>query len=160
MPFYILLLNLEVDYTMIMPDFKDFPRNGRVIGFDWGARRTGVAITDESREFTFVRDPIVGGDMAQQMAKMAEKEKAVGIVIGLPLRTDGTESETTKMVRDVAEQVAHYTDLPICFIDETLTSSTAAEETKLHTIKDVKTKLDSQSARIILENAIAVINRL
>ena len=145
---------------MIMPDFKDFPRAGRIIGFDWGLRRTGVAVSDESREFVFVREPIVGGDMAQQMAKMAEKEKAVGIVLGLPMRTDGSESETTKMVRDVAKQIATYTNLPICFIDESLTSSTAAEETKLRTIKDVKTKLDSQAARIILENAIAVIKRL
>ena len=145
---------------MIVPDFKDFPRGGRLIGFDWGARRTGVAISDEMREFVFARNPIVSGDMAKQMAVMAEREKVVGIVIGLPLRTDGSESETTKMVRDVATQVANYTELPICFIDETLTSSSAAEQTKLRTVKDIKEKLDSASARIILENAIAVINRL
>ena len=145
---------------MIMPDFKDFPRAGRIIGFDWGASRTGVAVSDISREFVFVRPPIVGGDMAKQMADMANSENVVGIVIGLPLRTDGTESETTKKLRTIAGQVALYTDLPICFIDESLTSSTAAEETNLHNIKDVKEKLDSESARIILENAIAVINRL
>ena len=145
---------------MIMPDFKDFPRTGRIIGFDWGARRTGVAISDETREFVFVRDPIVSGDMAKQMAVIAEREKVVGIVIGLPLRTDGSESETTKMVRDVATQISNYTELPICFIDETLTSSFAAEQTKLRTVKEVKEKLDSASARIILENAIAVIKRL
>ena len=143
-----------------MADFKDFPRNGRVIGFDWGLRRTGVAISDETRGFIFVRPPIVDGEMARQMASVAKQEKVVGIIIGLPLRSDGSESETTKMVRNVANQVAEYTDLPICFIDETLTSSTAAEETKLHTIKDIKEKLDSESARIILENAIAIIKRL
>ena len=145
---------------MIMPDFKDFPRTGRLIGFDWGARRTGVAVSDEMRQFVFAREPIVSGAMAQQMALIAEREKVAGIIIGLPLRTDGTESETTKMVRSVANDIAHYTDLPICFIDESLTSSAAADENGLHTIKDVKEKLDSQAARIILENAIAVINRL
>ena len=144
---------------MIVPDFKDFPRNGRIIGFDWGARRTGVAISDETRSFVFVRPPIVFGDMAKQMADLAKSEHAVGMVIGLPLRTDGSESETTRMVRNVATQIARYTDLPICFIDETLTSATAAEQTKLRTVKEVKEKLDSQSARIILENAIAIINR-
>jgi len=145
---------------MIMPDFKDFPRSGRIIGFDWGARRTGVAVSDETREFVFARTPIVSGDMPKQMASLAASEHVVGIVIGLPLRTDGSESETTKMVRDVAGQIATYTDLPICFIDEVLTSTMAAEETKLKTVKEVKEKLDSQSARIILENAIALINRL
>ena len=145
---------------MIMADFKDFPRAGRIIGFDWGARRTGVAVSDESREFVFVRTPIVSGNMAEQMAAIAGREHAVGIVMGLPLRTDGSESDTTKMVRDVAEQLATYTDLPICFIDETLTSATAATESNLRTVKDVKEKLDSAAARVILENAIAVINRL
>ena len=145
---------------MIMADFKDFPRTGRIIGFDWGLRRTGVAISDENRTFVFVRSPIVSGDMAQQMAILANTEKVVGIVIGLPLRTDGSESETTQMVRDVANQITKYTDLPICFVDESLTSSSAAEQGEYHSIKDIKTKLDSQSARIILENAIAIINRL
>lgn len=145
---------------MIMADFKDFPREGRIIGFDWGARRTGVAVSDETRDFVFVRAPIVGGDMARQMADLAVAEHVVGIVIGLPLRTDGSESETTKIVRGAVNQIAQYTDLPICFIDETLTSSTAAEQTKMRTVRDVKEKLDSMSARIILENAIAVIKRL
>ena len=145
---------------MIMADFKDFPRTGRIIGFDWGLRRTGVAISDENRLLVFVRPPIVGGDMVRQMVALANAEKVTGIVIGLPLRTDGSESETTQMVRDVANQITKYTDLPICFIDESLTSSSAAEQGEYHSIKDIKTKLDSQSARIILENAIAIMKRL
>lgn len=145
---------------MIMPDFKDFPRNARIIGFDWGARRTGVAVSDESWEFVFARKPIVGGDMARQMADLAVSERVVGIVIGLPLRTDGSESETTKQVRAVANQIAEYTDLPICFVDETLSSATAAQEAGLHKQKEVKEKLDSESARLILENAIAIMKRL
>jgi len=148
---------------MIVPDFKDFPRVGRIMGIDWGARRTGVAVSDETREFVFVRSPIVidrNVDSARHIADTADKEKVVGIVIGLPLRTDGTESETTQMVRDMAARVAQYTDLPICFIDESLTSSVAAEETGLHNPKDVKEKLDSEAARIILENAISIIKRL
>ena len=148
---------------MIIANFKDFPRRGRILGIDWGARRTGVAVSDDTREFVFVRPPIVvgrGDDVAKQIADLAVVERVVGIVVGLPLRTDGSESETTQMVRDVANRIAQFTDLPVCFIDETLTSSTAAEESKLRTVKDVKEKLASESARVILENAIAVINRL
>ena len=148
---------------MIMPHFKDFPRTGRILGIDWGARRTGVAISDESREFVFTRPAIIAGreiNVAKQIADLAISEHVVGIVIGLPLRMDGTESDTTSMVRDVAGRIANYTDLPICFIDETLTSATAADEKGLHDKKLVKEKLDSESAKIILENAIAVIKRL
>ncbi len=36
---------------MILPDFKAFPRVGRILGIDWGLRRIGVAVSDPSREF-------------------------------------------------------------------------------------------------------------
>ena len=145
---------------MIIANFKDFPRAGRIIGFDWGAKRTGVAVSDDFREFVFVRPPIVGGDRPTQMAAWSNTERVVGIVWGFPLRTDGSESDTTKIVLTVAENLSRHTDLPICFIDETLTSSAASEESNLKTVKDIKEKLDSESARIILENAIAVMKRL
>ena len=148
---------------MIMAKFKDFPRTGRILGIDWGARRTGVAVSDETRGFVFVRPSIVvgrGDDVAKKIADMATGEKVVGIVVGLPLRTDGSESDTTKMVREIANRIVEYTNLPICFIDETLTSSAAAEETGLHNPKEIKEKLDSESARLILENAISIMNRL
>lgn len=148
---------------MIMPDFKDFPRAGRVIGIDWGARRTGVAVSDEKRDFVFTRPVIVAGrgeDMVKKIVDCINQSGVVGVVMGLPLRMDGSESDTTKTVRDVANKIAEYIDLPICLIDETLTSSAAADENGFHDKKSAKEKLDSESARVILENAIAVIKRL
>ena len=147
---------------MILPDFKDFPRTGRIIGIDWGARRTGVAITDENREFVFVREPIVvanGSDLVGVVTDLICAEQVCGIVIGLPLRMDGSESETTKQVREFATDLAGWVDLPICFIDETLSSSAAQESMGRVRVRDIKEKLDSESARVILENAIAIINR-
>ena len=40
---------------MVLLDFKHIGKQGRLIGIDWGARRTGVAISDENRSFVFVR---------------------------------------------------------------------------------------------------------
>lgn len=149
---------------MILSNFNDFPRSGRIIGIDWGARRTGVAVSDNERHFVFTRPAIIitrgGKSVAQQIADLADAEKAVGIVIGLPRYIDGTDSETTSAVRRCAAEVCTYTDLPIVFIDETLTSMSAQEEMGKVRISDIKRELDSESARIILENAIAVINRL
>lgn len=149
---------------MILSNFNDFPRSGRIIGIDWGARRTGVAVSDNERQFVFTRPAIITphGDksVARQIADLADAEKAVGIVIGLPRYIDGTDSETTSAVRRCAAELCIYTDLPIVFIDETLTSAAAQEELGKVRISDIKRELDSESARIILENAIAVINRL
>lgn len=148
---------------MILPDFKAFPRSGRVLGIDWGLRRVGVAVSDPTRQFVFVRDVIVlprgGAGVAQMVADVAVREGACGIVVGLPLFTDGTESMTTKMVRDFVADLEKKTDLPICLIEENLTSAIAQEEMGRVRVRDLKERLDSESARVILENAIAMINR-
>lgn len=149
---------------MILPDFKAFPRLGRVLGVDWGAKRTGVAVSDDSRNFVFVRPVLTanksGVSMAKQIAETAKKENVVGIVFGLPLYSDGTESETTKLVRLCANETCTYIDLPIAFIEENLTSFYAQENMGKVRVSDIKKNLDSESAKVILENAIAVINRL
>lgn len=149
---------------MILPDFKAFPRTGRILGIDWGARRTGVAISDASREFVFTRDKIqlrAGDDSwAKQIADLAIAENVVGIVIGLPVHGDGSASTTTGMVRRNAAQICTYTDLPIVFIDENLTSHAAQESMGRVRRADIKQRLDSESARVILENAIAVMRRM
>ena len=148
---------------MILPDFKAFPRAGRILGIDWGLRRIGVAVSSPDREFVFVRDTICmsRGDVnhAERIAKLAEDEKVVGIIVGLPLYADGGESDTTKMVRAFVADLAMQTDLPICMIEENLTSVVAQENMGRVHVRDLKEKLDSESARVILENAIAIINR-
>lgn len=148
---------------MILSDFKSFPRAGRILGIDWGLRRIGVAVSSPDREFVFVRDAIVlarGADNhAQSIANMAYDEGVVGIVVGLPLFTDGTESTTTKMVRDFVAELETKIDVPICLIEENLTSAIAQEEMGRVRVRDLKERLDSESARVILENAIAMINR-
>ena len=148
---------------MILPDFKAFPRDGRVLGIDWGLRRIGVAVSDPMRQFVFVRDAIVlprGADFhAARVADVARAENVVGIVVGLPVREDGTESETTKMVRDFVAGLEAKTELPICLIEENLTSAIAQENMGRVRVRELKERLDSESARVILENAIAIINR-
>ena len=149
---------------MILADFKAFPSSGKIMGVDWGARRTGIAVTDESRDFTFARPQIVmprgANDIARRVADVAAAERVVGIVIGLPVHSDGNESDTAASVRAFATQLSDITGLPICFIPENLTSVAAQEEMGRVRVKDIKEKLDSVSARIILENAIAIIRRI
>jgi len=148
---------------MILSEYKNFPRNGRIIGIDWGLRRCGVAVTDESRSFVFVRPQIYikGQDeLIQNILQIVSAEKFVGIVIGLPLYEDGTESDTTKMVREFANVLSNHTDLPIIFVPENLTSYAAQNEIGRKSIHNIKQELDSVSAKIILENAVALLNRI
>ena len=147
---------------MILPDFKAFPRSGRIIGIDWGLRRIGVAVSDVSREFVFVR-PVIklgrGDNAVATVAQLIAEENVVGIVVGLPLYPDGTESDTTKLVREFVMALSQKTDLPIIMVEENLTSVSAQESMGRIRVRDIKEKLDAESARVILENAIALINR-
>ncbi len=148
---------------MILPDFKGFPCSGRILGIDWGMRRIGVAISDPSHEFVFVRPVISIGrgadNHAAVVAHLAQEEGVVGIVVGMPVRSDGTESDTTRLVKQFVTELSSVTDLPICTIEENLTSTTAQQEMGRVRVRDLKERLDSESARVILENAIAMIKR-
>ncbi|MBR4625337.1 MAG: Holliday junction resolvase RuvX, partial [Alphaproteobacteria bacterium] len=91
---------------MILCDCKDFPRIGRIIGLDWGLRRCGVAVADENRGFVFTRPQLnvkSQDELVQKILDIASVDKIVGFVVGLPLHADGSDSETTKMVRDFAD---------------------------------------------------------
>jgi len=147
---------------MIFNNYKDFPRSGRIIGLDWGLRRCGVAVSDEKRDFVFERPQInvkTQSELLNAVIALLNGDNFVGIVIGLPLYSDGSESETTKNVRDFAELLSGKTDLPIIFIDEALTSFSAQQEMGKTNVTQIKSNLDSMSARVILENAIAVLKR-
>ena len=148
---------------MILPNYKDFPRVGRIIGLDWGARRCGIALSDEKHSFVFERPQINiknQQDLVEAVIRIIDEEKTVGIVIGLPLHADGSDSDTTKAVREFASMLVAKTDLPILFIEENLTSATAEQEIGHKSISKMKQTLDSVSARIILENAIAMLKRI
>ncbi len=148
---------------MILSDYKDFPHTGRILGLDWGLRRCGVAVSDEKRDFVFVRDQInikEQSELISAVLALFQDDKIVGIVIGLPLHADGTDSDTTKMVRQFAGDLSKKTDLPIIFIEENLTSTMAEQEMTKKSRAKIKTELDSLSAKIILENAISVLKRI
>ena len=148
---------------MILSDYKDFPRNGRILGLDWGAKRCGVAVSDGNHNFVFVRPQLNvknQDELIQKILTIVQEDKIVGIVLGLPLYSDGSDSDTTNMVRGFADVLAKHVDLPIIFIEENLTSSAAQAEIGRKSIAKIKQELDSVSAKIILENAIAVLKRI
>ena len=147
---------------MILSDFKVLEKKGRLLGIDWGARRTGIAVSDETKEFVFAREPILAENIDDQVNKILDllkSEKIVGIVLGLPLRMDGGDSDTTIAVRAFAQKLSDRTDVPIVFLDETLSSAEAQGQMGRLRPYKIKEKLDSQAARVILENAIAIIKR-
>lgn len=142
-------------------DLKEFKANVKsykaILGFDYGDKRLGVAVSDLLGMIASSYKTIYRTDFKTDIADIkkiiAEKEVG-GIVYGLPLQMNGEEGETAAKVRAFAEKVFKETSLPYTFWDERLSSS--AMENFL--IKEVdlnrkrrKEVLDSSAAGYILQ---------
>jgi len=106
------------------------PRIGRIAAIDYGSVRIGVAITDPEQKFANPlenytrRGDQKDGAWLQQLVKL---ERIVGLVIGLPLHTSGTESQKSAEVRAFATWLAPLVNVPIVLFDERFTTSQANE---------------------------------
>ena len=93
--------------------------------------------------------------MVDEVTRLAREEDGLArIVIGLPLRLDGSPTETTAAVRALAEPLSARTGLPVCFQDERL-SSHEAESRLAVTERDWrrrKANLDAAAAAVILQD--------
>lgn len=103
--------------------------SGRLLGVDWGERRIGLALTDETRTIarplaTLTRRPGKRFPMQQLLAHCAEHGVA-GIVVGLPLDEQGEEGEAAAAARQLAADIARRSGLPVELWDERLTTARA-----------------------------------
>jgi putative Holliday junction resolvase len=102
-------------------------RNQRLIGLDPGSRTIGVALSDVGLSLASPYGSIRRGRLrnnAAEIAGIARKEDAGGLVVGLPLSMDGSVGPAAQAVRDWTLALSQATGLPAALWDERL--STAA----------------------------------
>jgi putative Holliday junction resolvase len=152
---------------MILDDFKLFvgkmPLSGRVMAIDWGTKRTGYALSDATQEWVSDRG-MTADDPVRALPRMIAglQPKVAGVVVGLPLWADGSESETSKAVRLFADALDGKLDVPIVFLDETLTSRAAEDRIKSSIAKPgrkSRMSIDATAAEVLLEDALGAIKR-
>ena len=92
------------------------------------------------------------------MVAMVAQEGIGGIVIGLPCFANGDESETTRMVRNVAARLGRHCPVPVYLMPEELSSSEAEERLKEAGARGTKrqARLDQAAAVLILESFLAL----
>ena len=126
----------------------------RFICIDLGDKRTGLAICDSKEIIASPLEVIEGGvDLAAKIFETIEQYQAEGIVLGLPLNMDDSESDRSAIVRKFADELAKKITLPIFFQDERLSSFSAQQKlgrTGL-THKKKKNRLDAIAAAEILK---------
>lgn len=103
------------------------PRGRRLLGIDPGARTIGLALSDVSlllaSPYGRLRRARLRANAAE-IAAIAEREGAAGLVVGLPLSMDGTAGPAAQAARDWTLALSEATALPAALWDERL--STAA----------------------------------
>ncbi|MCY7345355.1 MAG: Holliday junction resolvase RuvX [Pyrinomonadaceae bacterium] len=149
-------------------DFTDVfraPFEGRLLALDLGMKHIGVAVSDEL-QFT-VRPVAVlerrsWKKFLKQVIAFLDEFDAVGLVLGLPLNTDESESEMSVEARRLARNFSLSVKVPVFLIDERLTSYEAKGYlTKLGlSEKEVWERVDSEAAAIILSDFLSLRNEL
>jgi putative Holliday junction resolvase len=140
------------------------PGGGKLLGLDVGTKTIGVAVCDAGWHFAGPLETIRRTKFTQDLAslrRIAEREHAVGLVVGLPLNMDASDSPRTQSVRTFARNLAPL-DLPILLWDERW-STQAVERAMIEA--DVSRarraeKVDALAAAHILQGAIDALANL
>jgi putative holliday junction resolvase len=134
------------------------PAGGVLIGLDVGTKTIGTAFCDASWTFAspcdLVRRTKFMKDKAALLALISTRTTR-GIVVGLPLNLDGTESPRSQSTRAFAKNIADL-GLPILLWDERW-STQAVERAMIAadmTRAKRATRIDSGAAAFILQGAI------
>jgi putative holliday junction resolvase len=150
----------------ILPSPFELPP-GRLLALDLGQARIGVAVCDEegllATPLTVVRRHPTRAEDFAAIADLARRERAVGVLVGMPSADGGGEpapdqdgqdeyqpaptGTQARWTRRYAGRLAGALDVPVAFWDETLTSVDAAE---LLREGHGRTRIDAAAAALIL----------
>ncbi|MBO4299990.1 MAG: Holliday junction resolvase RuvX [Desulfovibrio sp.] len=136
----------------------------KFVGIDYGLARTGLAASDPEGRMVFPLATLRLADFPSRhllldaLAQRLIAEGTEAVVMGLPLLPDGSESLTTRQVRNVTERLKRRLPLPFYYMSEELSSEEAwvdLREAGL-TRKKRKDVLDQQAAVRILSSFLAL----
>ena len=130
---------------------------GPILALDLGEKLVGAAISDERLVTTKRLPPLKRSNwkkLLQDVRHLVEHFDAQIIVVGLPLRLDGTDGDASKNARRIATNLAKSIDLPVYLQDERLTSREAMENLKAEGLKpdEIPALIDGEAAATILRD--------
>ena len=130
---------------------------GRRLAFDYGNVRIGVAVSDPDGIFASPRDFLANDENFEyNLSALLAEVEPIYIVIGLPLHLHGGSSAKSDSVHDFAARLRTSYSSDIYFVDERLSTVSAAKALR-ESGKDARTSrslIDSAAAAGILESAL------
>ena len=134
--------------------------SGKIIGIDFGDKRTGLAVSDKTRFLASGIGTIsVGGIVktADRTAEIVREQGAVAVVVGLPVNMDGTQGFRAERCREFADLLRErLPGVPVAMMDERMTTMVASRYLNETNTRGKKRKgvIDTLSAEIILQNTL------
>ena len=135
---------------------RTFDFMGKAIGIDFGLKRTGFAISDDSGIIASPMETIDSRNLPDYLNQIISREKIHLVVIGFPTALDGSDTDITENVRQFQNYIkGKYPQLEVVLYDERLTSKIAHQAFVQISKKQQrrnKGHLDKMSAAIILQD--------
>lgn len=128
----------------------------RILAFDYGTKRIGIAVTDPLQIIATGLDTIHPKDIIDYLKKYLQNEPVEAFVIGDPKQMDGTPSQSAQHVKGFATTLRkHFPEIPQHWIDERFTSKLAEQTIRQSGFKKSdrrdKERVDAIAATIILQ---------
>ncbi|MCX6809549.1 MAG: Holliday junction resolvase RuvX [Candidatus Berkelbacteria bacterium] len=123
------------------------------LALDLGKRRVGVALSHgiiAEAQKTILLNESKPEEFFPKLKKITEEQKVKKIIVGLPLGKNLQETKQSVWTRDFASKIERELRLPIEFVEESFSSTSALEDLKKGK-RFKKEEIDAQSAKIILE---------
>ena len=126
-----------------------------VIGFDFGARRIGVAVGETAIGIANplgAIEEVANEARFRAIAKLVEEWRPVAFVVGRPRHADASEHATARLAEKFARRLAARHGLPVAFVDETLTSVEARSRLRAGRTRAARSgDVDALAASLILQ---------
>ena len=138
-------------------------KKSRLLGVDPGGKRIGIAISDENKIVATPYTTIIKenyADFISQFRKIVEEYEIEGIVVGNPINMDGSKGKSSQSVKDIANNISKFINLPICLWDERLSTVGAfnlSSQLDINVSKREK-NIDQNAAAFFLQGAIEYLN--
>jgi putative holliday junction resolvase len=119
---------------------------GKILGVDYGTKRVGLAISDESLTFARELKILPPNVFWKEILEIINENKILKIILGWPLNMNGGETNKTREVKKFIEKLKKITNIEIDTIDERMSSKMA------HNLPGGNVNVDSLAAQIFLQS--------
>lgn len=128
----------------------------RILAIDYGAKRTGIAVTDPLRIIASGLTTVPSPEVLDFLKQYCAQEPVAFFVVGYPTHDDGTPAQSVPMIEQFVEQLKkQFPDKNVVYQDERYTSREASriivQSVPRKSKRQDKALVDKIAAALILE---------